>query len=497
MNNYNGQAQNINQGNVQNVNTGSGQFFTGEVNVAGNLFTGSSINMAAPNAHKTLWDVVAGIGASHSAEQQCVRGSCLEGTREETLKIIHEWRVAKEQGLPICWVSGAAGVGKSAIAMTVAKSCEDEGLVCSFFFFRHDPKRNNPSALMLTIARGLTVAIPTLRRPINERISVDPGILEARMEDQFRELVIKPCLNRRWRRRMRDAAANLSLATREPNLVIIDGLDECNDAPTQLRILAAIADSYHQHPRSALRFLICSRSESWIRQAFIAEPLRDITKSIVLDNRFSPARDIERYLLHEFQGIRQSSEYAHIRFPEQWPSRKDLAYLLQHSDGQFVYVAMAVKFVKLPFFHPVDQLRIIIDNNPDHPSHQSPFHEIDCLYNIVLRGNPDHSKELILAILAAIVVLPLHLKFRPSPEFLELLFGLTSGEVAVKLRAMYSVLDIRDWQDEIRVYHTSFTDYLFDQTRSGEFYIDKSATHHSLAVRWLQALSRSKIGGYR
>ncbi|KAL0569681.1 hypothetical protein V5O48_012280 [Marasmius crinis-equi] len=498
VNNYNGQFQNINQGNVQNVNAGSGNFFAGDA--TGNFFqTFNPTNAAGPNAHHTLWEAVVDVGASHRAEQQCSRGSCLEGTREEVLRMIGDWEENKED-LPICWLSGAAGVGKSTIAMTIAKLFEEKGLLSSFFFFRSDPQRNNPSALMLTIAHDLTLSIPMLRDRVNQRVSDDPRILNESMEVQYRELVLKPSRVQGWagwQTRVRNIAADLSLTTRKPDLVIIDGLDECSDAATQLRILDAITDSYDQSPRPPFRFLICSRSESWIRQAFTTQPLRGITKSIVLDDGLSPAADIERYLIHEFQGIR--AKYSQVRFPENWPSKEDIGCLVQRSGGQFVYVKIAVEFVKLRFFHPVNQLRIIIDNTPHHPAPQPPFHKLDCLYNIVLRGNPDHSKDLILAILAAIVVFPLHLDLRPSPEFLELLFGLASGEVALKMQAMYSVLDIRDSKDEIRVYHTSFTDYLFDQTRSGEFYIDEAAHHYSLTRRWLQALSRSNlnIASYR
>ncbi|KAL0571266.1 hypothetical protein V5O48_010696 [Marasmius crinis-equi] len=474
--NYNGQGHNINQGDgVQNNNTADGNFF----NVAGNYIS----NAAASNAHRTLWEAIAGVEASHRANQQFERGRCLEGTREEVLRIIHEWRGEREQDFPICWLSGAAGVGKTAIAMTIAKSCEGRGLLSSFFLFRNDPKRDNPSALMLTIAHDLTVAIPALRNPINRRVSDDPRILNGEsMEDQFGQLVLKPFLYWRWGRVVRGVAAYLLLATREPNLIIIDGLDECKDIEKQQRILTTIADSYRQHPSSPLRFLICSRSESWIRRAFLGQQLRSITKNIVLDRgTHSPAKDIEQYLIHEFQEIRQSLECADVQFPDPWPSKDDFEFLIQRSDGQFAYVKTVVKFVKLRQSNPITQLSTIIDNSPNRPSLQSPFLELDCLHQTVLQSNTDDSKDRTLAILAAIVVLPLHLKFYPSPAFIELLFGLSSVDVTVALEAMHSVLDIRGREDGIRVYHTPFIDYLFDQTRSRNFYINKAAEHHSLA----------------
>ncbi|KAL0570101.1 hypothetical protein V5O48_011861 [Marasmius crinis-equi] len=511
-NNYNATEQNVNHGGDQIIGVNVGRDFV------------RNFTTTASNPHKTLWDAVAGVGASHKAEQQFSRGECLEGTREEVLQIIHDWRKAKERDLPICWLSGAAGVGKTAIAMTVAKSCEDDGLVSSFFLFRSDPKRNNPSALMLTIAHGLTVTIPLLRNPIERRISGDPRILEAKMEEQFRELVLKPSLNWGWRRRMQAFLADFSLTTREPTLVIIDGLDECSDSATQLRILNIIRDSYQHPPRSPLRFLICSRSESWIQHAFNAQPLRDITRRIVLDDTFFPAKDIKRYLVHEFGEIRGNSEYAHIVFPDPWPSKTDLKRLVRLSDRQFVYVVTAVRFIKLPSFHPMKQLSVILDNDAAQRRTKSSFQELDRLYHVILDANPDH--DTILTILAVLLLSP-HKEMDEeertrSPEWLELLLGLSSGEIFLKLRAMHSVLEIQGPKDPIRVHHTSFTDYLFDPTRSGKFYIvgqqyvlagrwapalpreiqsgefhiDDVTWRTVLAERWLQALSREGIGEY-
>ncbi|KAF9259150.1 SCA7-domain-containing protein [Marasmius fiardii PR-910] len=83
-----------------------------------------------------LWDAISDVKASHNAELQAGtgRGCCQPGTREKVLKLIHEWSITGCQTLPVCWLSGAAGVGKSAIALTVAKEWEKAGLVASFSF---------------------------------------------------------------------------------------------------------------------------------------------------------------------------------------------------------------------------------------------------------------------------------------------------------------------------------------------------------------------------
>ncbi|KAL0070471.1 hypothetical protein AAF712_002303 [Marasmius tenuissimus] len=424
--------------------------------------------------------MVAGIGASHNAEQQYERGECLEGTREEVLRVILEWIASRKRSLPICWLSGTAGVGKSAIAMTVAKSCEGQALAASFFFFRSDPKRNNPSALMVTISHGLVENMSYTKTFINQIISDNPTILEAKLEDQFRELVLKPSLRRRWWRR---TLAKLSPAFKNPDVVIIDGLDECGDEITQQRILSTILSSYRRSPCSPLRFLICSRPEAWIQEAFKAKDLSRLTECVVLDDRFIPDRDIERYYLHEFGLICADPKYARVQFPTPWPSPEDLECLVERSSGQFVYAVTAVRFIKLA--HPIAQLRVIIDYVPEHSSSGSSFSKLDTLYRIILLSSPDQEK--LLSIIAAIFILPPHAE--PSPDFIELLLDLPAGEVDLALRSLHSVLNIRGGDVSITAYHTSFTDFLHDPSRSGEFNVNRSA-YHVLAHQWFEVATR-------
>ncbi|KAK1230423.1 hypothetical protein PQX77_006489 [Marasmius sp. AFHP31] len=494
----------------QNINYGRDQINAGRDFVR--IF-----NETVLNPHASLWGAVSGVGASHTAEQQFKRGECLFETREEVLAIIRAWCLVKQQKHPIHWLTGPAGVGKSAIAMSVARACEGRGPISSFFFFRSDPKRNNPSALFPTIAHGLLSTGRLMRRPIERRISRDPTILEAKLEDQFRELVLNPTINWTWERCLWAplallqamwtfffplslvgasletmwAVVTLSLIAplKCPSVIIIDGLDECSDEETQLRILSTIRSTFHfqQSPNFPLRFLICSRPESWLQEAFTSYPLRDLSSVTRLDDSFKPDRDVMRYYRHHFQDILSDPKYRQVRFPNSWPSEEEYQVLVVRSCGQFIYAVTVIKFVRLVYSHPVVQLRILLDRTPDHRTSQSPYYELDSLYNVILDANPDH--DAVLLILAAILVLPDYLK--PSPANIELLLGLPSGQVALTLRAMYSVLDVRGAEDVIVVYHTSFTDYLHDPARSRDFHVDIQAQRITIARKWLQQLTES------
>ncbi|KAK1220290.1 hypothetical protein PQX77_016955 [Marasmius sp. AFHP31] len=472
-----GSQNNNNNSGTQNIHYGDGrigQVSGGEVNL--------HFNTKGPKGLKRLSKAIAGVGASHKAEHQFSRGECLERTRETACTAIHDWASAKEpEALPICWLSGAAGVGKSAIALTIAKSLEVLGLLASsFFFFRSDAKRNNPSALALTIAHELAITAPLMRKYIEARILADPRILEASLERQFCELVTTPALVWRVERSRSEALA-------AANIIILDGLDECGDEETQLRILSIIESTYQNIPDFPLRFLICSRPEAWIQEAFSDNTLLRLSKFIVLDDNPEARKDIKRYLLHHFREIVTSRKYRQVQFPSPWPSEEDLEILVEISCAQFVYAITVIKFIKLAYGHPITQLHIILNSATERRLSNSPYHDLDCLYQVILSANPIQD-ELIL-ILVAILTLPVH-RAEATPAVIEGILGLPSGHVDLTLRGMYSVLKIGGWKDEIKLYHTSFQDYLLDHMRSG---IDIAAQKHIIACRWLQSLSIDRL----
>ncbi|KAF9256328.1 hypothetical protein L218DRAFT_911510, partial [Marasmius fiardii PR-910] len=245
-------------------------------------------NSVVSNSYQSLMDAISGVGASHNSQQRFPPPRCHPKTRGAVIDVLLHWLDTESCDQPICWLSGPAGVGKSAIAQTIAETLERKGLVASFFFFRQDPKRNNPNYLMLTIAHGLMVNIPELRKPISQRVSADPKILDACLKDQLTDLIFEPLLAQRgwWNRISRVWADWPRPSTRRPNLVIIDGLDECADEKTQTHILITLASELGKHSDSPspLRFLICSRPEPWIRETFDSGHLRRLRKNVKLDD---------------------------------------------------------------------------------------------------------------------------------------------------------------------------------------------------------------------
>ena len=126
----------------------------------------------------------------------------------------------------IMWVYGPAGSGKSAIAQTIAKMCEEEMiLLASFFFSRNDPSRSTVKPLTATIAYQISLNLPDVRDAILRAIERDPLIFSKSPAVRVKSLIVAPL--------QQLADAGFFNEPTSHRLVIIDGLDECFDPKVQ------------------------------------------------------------------------------------------------------------------------------------------------------------------------------------------------------------------------------------------------------------------------
>ena len=78
---------------------------------------------------------------------------CVPGTRLEVIAQIEKWIDGFDKRAAICWLSGPAGYGKSAVAQTIAERYAAKGrLLGSFFFLRGAGERSHISRLSPTLA---------------------------------------------------------------------------------------------------------------------------------------------------------------------------------------------------------------------------------------------------------------------------------------------------------------------------------------------------------
>ncbi|KAF9441898.1 hypothetical protein P691DRAFT_790486 [Macrolepiota fuliginosa MF-IS2] len=142
--------------------------------------------------------------ATHDSSACDYAPQCHPGTHKQYIKDIVDWgapTVGANDPLPLLWMRGLAGIGKSAIAQMCAKELKKLGRLGAAFFF------------------------------VVNRIHHDRMILQKTMAMQFKMLINEPFqeLEKAWK----------GIGWRM--VIIVDGLDECKNINDQSRIVNIIA----------------------------------------------------------------------------------------------------------------------------------------------------------------------------------------------------------------------------------------------------------------
>ena len=295
-------------------------------------------------------------------------------------------------------------------------------------------------------------------------MELDPTLHTKSMSVQLQSLIV-------------DAFRYLSPLPQRSYLVIIDELDECHDKATQQSILQLLCETIAVH-KLPLRFLIGSRPESHIRSSFDRESLYTITHRVVLDETFNPGRDIRVFLQDGFAKIRaENPMLSHVERP--WPREGIIDLLVQRSSGQFIYAATVLKFVGADFCSPTKQLASVLKPDP------TAFSDLDQLYTQILSVHP--SAVNIVQVLGVIIT------FHKNrlPEVIEDILGMEKGELKLVLRGLTSLMDGNGecFDGAVISYviprfaHASFSDYLFDSSRSGPFHVNRQEYENQVTIR--------------
>lgn len=160
------------------------------------------------------------------------------------------------------WLYGFVGCGKSAIAQTIAERVAKRGrLGGSFFFFRASGDRGRIWKLPATLAYQISLAIPSTAPLIRKAVEEEPGLLmpdAVSLHERMRRLVYAP---------IEAAVSMTSILLKGPYLIILDGLDECEDRDQVEQLVVGLLAFLQSAPSTfPLRFLITSRVEEHIRQ---------------------------------------------------------------------------------------------------------------------------------------------------------------------------------------------------------------------------------------
>ncbi|KAF8655589.1 hypothetical protein AX16_003010 [Volvariella volvacea WC 439] len=419
--------------------------------------------------------------ATHTGNIRADPLECDPNTRQLIIRTIISRMENPTPGKIVLWIRGPAGIGKSAIAKSVADNLDGTGSTAivagSFFFFRSDTRRNSLLRFIPTLAYQLAVSIKGVGERIDEVINNDPQVLVADLKTQWQKLIIAPI----------NTVPNIA-----PAAIIIDGLDECVEQRDQRTLLDFIAMC---GPRFPISFVVCSRPEPHLINLFDTDNLSKlcglpIDLSLHKDNAemrafvearfsviYSRHRDILQY--YAVDGI--------------WPPVEVVRLITDRADGQFLYPTTLFKYID-------DDASM--DSNPQKRLEaclkQAPWalSPLDALYRQVIELSHLPDDEHMHDLLYLCCLLPSDIKdmhdrsrmnilvggpdpppdLRPSLALISILVSLCKADCRVKLRKLHSVLSIpENDHDAVSVHHKSFCDFLLDTQRSGPYCIDRKS----------------------
>lgn len=422
-------------------------------------------------------------GAFHNSDERYDPPKCHPHTRQAILKKIMDWVKDVQKSSRFMWLYGPAGSGKSAIAQTIAEMCYEAGLLAATFFFsRTVTGRNEKTYLITTLVYQIILVIPEIRHQVVKALEHNPMVFSTSLKTQVQALLIRPLNDALLS--IKDDKERQAFRSR-PHFIIIDGLDECKNEEAQAYILEILSYAV-QELSVPVFFLVASRPEQTIRDAFNEDDIASLTNTLVLDDTYHPLADIKIFLESKFNDIKRKHP-SRARFPRPWPEESDIRQLVNKSSGQFIYAATVIKYIESRRHLPPDRLQIVLGLSD--PGNDTPFAELDALYNHILSSVFDVDK---------VIKLSMILIFWRSPKrplMIEEFLFCRPGEIDIILSDLHSLIvlpPLEEERGELHMSHASLGDFLRDRSRSGRFFIDGGVANAEILRLLLKHLIQDK-----
>jgi len=416
-------------------------------------------------------------GAEYDSPERQPHPKCLEGTRVDLLDHIHGLLDNGEKSQMI-WLHGTAGVGKSAVAFTVAERMKalkvsekstEKRLAGSFFFSRKHTKRCRTGYFFATLVCQLAGNFPSIREDVNRAIRENPALLDPdkSLRDQMEALFLQPLLKLRFR-----------LRDRPPSVFVVDALDECT-SKTELADLISLLGQALSNPHiPVIHILLTSRLEAHIHEAIQEKGVRPlvceipvntsgegVAKIISLDGA-DVDNDICIFLEQSFRKLRSRDS----NFPK--PTKGELTRLANRAGRRFIVASTMVKFIDDEYNDPHDRLQLMLELT----SELLPGTEVYKLYDRILSTCADPKRAYLQLSVVAALADPL-----PISEISKLLGPGEGRDVEIALVQLRSVMDIpADSNLPVNIYHSSIRDYVSDPSNCGLPEVQHITSPHSV-----------------
>ncbi|XP_006461558.1 hypothetical protein AGABI2DRAFT_118435 [Agaricus bisporus var. bisporus H97] len=298
---------------------------------------------------------------------------CHPDTRLKIRERLMRWLVYEYDEWKMLWVRGSAGTGKSAVAQSFADSCEEEGLFGASYFFSRTAGRDKLETVVPTLVYQLARSVPEYHSFIEHRLAKDHILLRNSPPIQFRKLIIEPF------------ATLQREHSRKPIIVILDGLDECAGEKAQREILEMITNAIRTNPDLPLRWLIISRPEAHLKNAF-SRTSECGREELIIDTEC--LENVERYVKDRLIEIKDKYD---DMIPADWPPGNKLRELLDAVSGLFIFASTCLNYIDDPEeADPISQLDSLLSflHRSQGVMSRNPLVALDILYHQILRDIP-------------------------------------------------------------------------------------------------------------
>ena len=395
------------------------------------------------------------------------RHRCTAKTREVIHQTLQSWTINPESE-KINWMNGMAGTGKTTIAYSYCEWLEETNrLGGSFFCSRISSTCRSLSQIIPTLAYQLARFSPAFRSKLCAILKDDPDAGKLNVAQQFEKLINRPMLNAKE-------------AMPDSVVMVIDGLDECDDNYS-VRLLLDLLLKFAE--RLPLKFFVSSRPEHVIRDRMMSRGgssrvivyLHDIEQSIVEE-------DIKKYLIEELSPMEPS------------PSMKQIEQLAKRSRNLFIYAATLVRYI-YPDDIPVDssdRLESMLEAiSGAKGMSDNRYEDLDLLYTTVLNAvfksrlsysEKDYTQRVLWMVISA--------KEPITQHTIAVLARLTERQVSSALQSLRSVVHVPENSSLISTLHASFPEYMLDKSRSKDLCCDESKLNETLVHRCFDVMKQ-------
>jgi hypothetical protein len=398
---------------------------------------------------------------------------------------------SSSSGIPVFWLTGLAGMGKSTILKTFCQriSADNNFFLASFFASRNSAERRDPYRILHTLAQQLAISSDDIRPHVLSAVRSPQDVMQEPMHEQINQLLAEP--------------VKKSQLCGRTIVFAIDALDECQKSAAGVEggpLIELLARLLNHQP---VKLLVTSRQDDSIANMFgslshVSLRLHEIASAVV-------DADVRRILNAGFDDIRRRR----VRDigTDVWPTDSQLNTLVLLTGPFLIYAATLLKFVDGPRFSPKSRLRQILgDRSGISTDSTNPYSKIDALYADVLRSATEETPglkndELCLRVgnlLRTVVILE-----KPvSVLALAHLMGISDLEEIQQMendvRALASVILISEapgserFSGTVSIFHPSFRDFLVDSRRCSDehFLVELAENQRELLHRCLQLLNR-------